>query len=143
LVQDLERDWVFDWDRVLMFEGNSGPYVQYSIVRIRKLLEQFSDLDVSLVADASLTHYDTRLMQDLIFFEDQLKQAASSYKFHGLVNYCYEMANHVNSFYSNVDKLADEQDSDLLHFRIMLLRKILGVFELSFEILALPIPTKM
>lgn len=44
LMQDRERDWVFDWDRALTFEGNSGPYVQYAIVRTKRLLEQFSDI---------------------------------------------------------------------------------------------------
>jgi arginyl-tRNA synthetase len=38
LAQDRERDWVFDWDKVLAFEGNSGPYLQYAYVRWRKIL---------------------------------------------------------------------------------------------------------
>mgnify|MGYP005653635431 FL=1 len=142
LAQDRERDIIFDWDKILAFEGNSGPYVQYSIVRIRKLLEQLSDIkDVKDTPE--LTQYDKKLVQDLLFFEAELDQAATTYKFHGLVSYCYEMANHVNSFYTNTGKLTEEKNTDLKAFRVQLLRKILSVFELSFEILALPIPNKM
>lgn len=40
LSQDRDRDWIFEWDRVLSFEGNSGPYVQYAYVRIQKMLRE-------------------------------------------------------------------------------------------------------
>ena len=111
-------------------------------MRIRKLLEQLSDIkDVKDTPE--LTQYDKKLVQDLLFFEAELDQAATTYKFHGLVSYCYEMANHVNSFYTNTGKLTEEKNTDLKAFRVQLLRKILSVFELSFEILALPIPNKM
>lgn len=39
--QDRERDWVFEWDKVLAFDGNSGPYVQYTYVRFAKMLQEF------------------------------------------------------------------------------------------------------
>ena len=101
-------------------------------------------MDVSLPSDVSdLTEYDIRLVKDLLFFENQLEKAGKMYKFHGLVNYCYEVANHINQFYTNTDRLTQEKDHHLQAFRIHLLRKILRVLEFSFEILALPIPKKM
>lgn len=43
LSQDRERDWIFEWDKVLAFEGNSGPYLQYTYVRWKKILDEIRD----------------------------------------------------------------------------------------------------
>lgn len=80
---------------------------------------------------------------DLIFFEKQLEKAKKTLKFHALVNFCYEVANHINQFYTNTNRLIDEENRDLQVVRVQLLRKIVLMMETSFQILALPIPTKM
>lgn len=117
--------------------------MQYAIVRTKKLLEQFEDIKEEPVKVCELTEYDKKLVMDLMFFENQLEKARKMFKFHALVNFCYEVANHINQFYTNTDRLIDEENRDLQVLRVQLLRKTLLLLESSFEILALPIPTKM
>ncbi len=125
LSQNRTTDITFDWDKMLSFEGNSAPYLQYTYARARSILrkadqsEQDTDSSNTETADnlsdiATKTHALIRLFPR---FSDQLIQAAEDYKPNVLSNYLYELAQKFNSFYNSVPVLrtknAEEQKQRL------------------------------
>lgn len=62
LSQDRERDWIFEWDRVLAFEGNSGPYLQYTFVRWKKILTEIGETPKASTGHSVFTSFDRDLV---------------------------------------------------------------------------------
>jgi arginyl-tRNA synthetase len=112
--QDRERDWVFEWDKVLAFEGSSGPYLQYTYVRFQKMLQEFSfDKNTEILSSSlSLTAYDKDLVLDILGFQDVLTQCSETYKFHLLIAHITTTARHLNALYVNTPKLRDSSPAE-------------------------------
>ncbi len=142
LSQDRERDVVFDWDKVLALEGNSGPYVLYALVRARKLLAELGNVPAA-PADAPLTQHDRDLARLAWRFETVLDRMAAQYKPHHLAQYAFELASAFNSFYANAGSVKNEADANLKAARANLVAMVERALAKSFEILALPVPTEM
>ena len=83
MAQDRERDWIFDWDRVLAFEGNSGPYLQYTYVRWKKILAEIPPQETK--ESIPLTPFDRDLVIDILGFNELIESCGKTYKFHLLV----------------------------------------------------------
>lgn len=76
LSQDRERDWIFEWDKVLAFEGNSGPYLQYTYVRWKKILDEIGKTGAAKNSSLGIfTPFDRDLVMDILGFNDLLESA--------------------------------------------------------------------
>lgn len=144
LSQDRERDWIFEWDKVLAFEGNSGPYLQYTYVRWKKILteiqtghEKKSETDETL-----LTVYDREVVMDILSFNELLDNCGETYKFHLTVAHLATMARHLNALYVNTPKLKDTPENER-HMRMQIIRTALEIIAFSCQILGMPLPEEM
>lgn len=144
MAQDRERDWVFEWDKVLAFEGSSGPYVQYTYVRFQKMLQEFGfDKNIeTLPSTLPLTSYDKDLVLDILGFEDVLAQCAETYKFHLLIAHITTTARHLNALYVNTPKLKDTSESER-YMRMKILSQVLTMIEYTCTIVSIPLPKEM
>lgn len=146
LAVDREKDIVFDWDKALSFEGNSGPYIQYSYVRAKNIIEKALTPDPSPLkemGDICLSEYDRACLRRLSFFDKAVQDSAAKYKPHILATYCYELASEFNAFYVHTPKILEEQDEGLRNFRLNLIEKVSETLQKGFELLAIEMPEKM
>jgi len=143
LAQDREKDVVFDWDKALSFEGNSGPYVQYSYVRAKNIVEKAGDKVPVPLVPVPLSQYDRACLRRLSFFDKAVLDSATKYKPHILATYCYELASEFNAFYVHTPKILEEQDADIRNFRLNLIQKVSETLRKGFELLAIEMPLKM
>jgi arginyl-tRNA synthetase len=148
LSQDRERDWIFEWDKVLAFEGNSGPYLQYTYVRWKKILNEVSEktqnnADTPLhIPLSTLTVYDREVVMDILSFNELLENCGESYKFHLMVAHLATMARHLNALYVNTPKLKDTPENER-HMRMQIVRTALEIIAFSCQILGMPLPEEM
>jgi arginyl-tRNA synthetase len=144
MAQDRERDWVFEWDKVLAFEGSSGPYLQYTYVRFAKMLQEFGHdkSATTLPSTLPLTSYDKELVLDILGFEDVLAQCAETYKFHLLIAHITTTARHLNALYVNTPKLRDSSPEERAT-RMQIIAQTLEMIRYSCEIVSIPLPREM
>ena len=122
LSNQASKDYVFDLDRFASFEGNTGPYIQYTVVRIRSILDKFisekgitkSELD-KFFADKKLvkcvTESERNLELVIARFSDMLDLAATEFAPHKVCAYIYEAANCFSAFYHE-NHILNEQDEE-------------------------------
>lgn len=140
---DREKDVVFDWDKALNFEGNSGPYIQYAYVRAKNIIEKAGEYNVSIHDNLNLSIYDTSCLRKLTFFEKAVVDTAAKYKPHILATYCYELASEFSSWYAHTPKVLEEPDMQLRSFRLALVARVRDTLKKGFKLLAIEMPGKM
>ncbi|MCO6545926.1 MAG: hypothetical protein J6564_08915, partial [Gilliamella sp.] len=105
-------DYVFDWDNMLSFEGNTAPYLQYAYTRVLSIFKKSNISEDSLTAKISLESDKERaLATRLIQFDETISIVASEGTPHVLCAYLYEIATLFSSFYENCPILAAEKES--------------------------------
>lgn len=145
LMQDREKDVVFDWDKALNFEGHSGPYIQYAYVRATKILDKAREagLNWSTLSPVEMSKYDRLLLMKLARFEENVRAVTEKYKPHFIAIYAYELATLFSSFYVHSPKLLEESNTELQAFRLALVAKTVETLKASFDILAIDMPKEM
>lgn len=147
LKTNLGKDVTFSFDESLSFEGNSGPYLLYTIVRCKSILNKNSDLSVTLSSTkgpasfqlSTINHQpdDLRLLRLLARYDSVIAQAADKLAPHSVCTYLHTLASEFSSYYAKVNILKTE-DVVLKQFRLWLVSKIAntlikGVNILGFE----------
>ncbi len=105
LMNDRVKDVEFDWDRVLDFEGNSGPFVQYTAVRCRSILRKAADKGVKVPTELKPSGVlkspeEIQLIAQLLYFEEVLSLAFTNFKPHLLAGYLLDLCRTFSQFYS-------------------------------------------
>jgi arginyl-tRNA synthetase len=138
------QDYVFDWDRMLSFEGNTAPYLLYVIARINSI---FKKAEVSL-SDSYLEEYfavesdnEIQLARKLIQFPIALNQTLSDLRPHFLSSYLFELAGAYNTFYNN-EKVIDP-DSSIQKRRLSLCHRTYTVLSLGLNLLGITTVERM
>ena len=139
------KDYVFDIDRFTSFEGNTGPYILYTIVRIKSILNKFYGSgktadDAVIVAAHSKSEKD--LMQTLAGFNAVMEQAFAETAPHKVCAFIYELANAFNSFYHETKIMAEEDETTQKSY-IRLLELTKSVLETCIEVLGFAAPERM
>jgi arginyl-tRNA synthetase len=134
-------DMVFDWDKMLTFEGNSAPYVQYTHARARSVLRKSGEEAPSVAKVEALTKHERTLVKLLLKFGDTVEEARREYLPHKLANYLYELCQAFNAFY-NADEIltAPEKERQL---RLMITALTADVLKTGAEILTIRVPDRM
>ena len=142
LINDRVKDIDFSWDKILDFEGNSGPYVQYSYVRCMSLLKK-TDQSVEeykgLKIQESLASEERQLIEALLEFETLLKVSFKKYKPHILAAHLLEISRVFSRFYKNC-RIIDSSQKD---FRIELVKASAKVISKGLELLNIKTPHAM
>jgi arginyl-tRNA synthetase len=112
LKYDAKKDFVFDINSSLSFEGNSGPYVLYTYARICSLLSKMQESGFKKLKEIESipTKEELDLSRMLLKYNDRLNEAIDKESVHFLVNYMTDLANHFNTIYANVKFITNEQE---------------------------------
>jgi arginyl-tRNA synthetase len=147
LSQNRAMDMVFDWKKVLTFEGNSAPYLQYTHARamsvLRKAKEEGRIADDGAVPsdDAGLTPHERALLLTLLRFDEMLTAACDDRMPHKVANYLYELAQSFNAFY-NADAILKAEEP-IRSCRLHLTSVAAHVLKTGAELLTLRVPDRM
>ena len=145
LLGDRTQNVDFNWESVLNFQGNTGPYVQYTYVRCLRLLEK-GGLDPGSPFDSQgaapfKESTEALLVKHLLGFEKAVEGAFENYKPHILATYILELCQKFNHFY-NTHRILD-QPQDILKLRLALTHSVKEALEQGLHILGVPCPKVM
>ena len=139
------KDYVFDIDRFTSFEGNTGPYILYTIVRIKSILNRYKEeggnLDVGEILPA-VNASQKNLMLELTKFGNTIENAFEEKAPHKICAYIYEVSNAFNSFYHETKILSEEDQAQKESF-LKLLGLTKDILEKSIDLLGFSAPDRM
>ncbi|OGE81749.1 MAG: arginine--tRNA ligase [Candidatus Doudnabacteria bacterium RIFCSPHIGHO2_01_FULL_43_23] len=137
-------DIIFEWDKVLNFEGNTGPYLQYTHARIQSILRKSKvKIPKTPAQDPSeKLPEELALMRDLNRFPEVVHEAAESYYPNRICDYLYTLAGDFNAFYQTVPVLK-EHDKNKLQFRLSLIYSVAQVLKNGLSLLGIEAPEEM
>lgn len=145
LSNQASKDYVFDLDRFTSFEGNTGPYILYTIVRIKSILNKYQDaggsMDCILIQKAS-NDSEKVLMLELGKFNGVMENAFEEKAPHKVCSYIYDLANAFNRFYHET-KILTEEDKKQQAAWIGLLTLTRDVLERCIDVLGFEAPERM
>ncbi len=140
LSQNRQTDIVFNWQKMLSFEGNSGPYLQYSYVRLRSILRKagkFSAFKPEFLKEKE----ELEILKELIKFPEIVKEAGEKFQINLLANYLYNLASLINTFYEKFPVLKAKKDVRLA--RLALIKAATIVLKNGLNLLGIEAPEKM
>ena len=139
------KDYIFDVDRFTSFEGNTGPYILYTIVRIKSILNRYTEEGGNLAEGkilAASNESEKNLMRVLTGFGTTVETAFGEKAPHKICAYIYEVSNAFNSFYHET-KILTEEDLNRKQSFIQLLLLTKKVLETSIDLLGFEAPDRM
>ena len=145
LSNQASKDYIFDIDRFTSFEGNTGPYILYTIVRIKSILHKYHDLGKSAegaVITSAHSESEKNLMLEISKFNAVIDGAFADTAPHKICSYIYDLANAFNSFYHET-KIMSEEDETVQKSYIRLLELTKSVLETSIDLLGFSAPERM
>ncbi|MCM1058446.1 MAG: arginine--tRNA ligase [Firmicutes bacterium] len=145
LSNQASKDYIFDLDRFTSFEGDTGPYILYTIVRIKSILAKYKEQGGStegLAMQAASNEAEKALMMSLVQFNTMMQSAAEEAAPHKVCAYIYDLANAFNHFYHET-KILGETDEAKRRGLIALLLLTRDVLEICIDVLGFSAPEKM
>lgn len=144
---DARKNMVFNPEESIDFNGNTGPFIQYTHARIRSVLRKATAQGIatdSSALDTSLTLSDkeTALIQHVADFAAVVRQAGKDYSPSTVANYCYELAKEYNQFYHDHKILGEANEAQRL-LRLVLSANVAKVLRLGMELLGIEMPERM
>ena len=141
------KDYSFDWNNVLNFEGETGPYVQYSAARAYSILEKndfyskINNIDISKFSNYEMNVDELALVKSIYKFEDILLDSAKKYEPSILARYITEVAKLFNKFYNSCP--INNQEENIKEFRLVLTYCSRLLIEIVLGLLGMDTPKKM
>lgn len=135
------KDYIFDIERFSSFEGNTGPYILYTIVRIKSIIEKYGKETEGKVLPADKGS-EKELMLVLSKYQDMIKTAVEELAPHKICAYIYDVANAFNKFYHDTKILAEEDEEKKAGY-ISLITLTKNILEQSIDLLGFEAPERM
>ena len=145
---DARKNMLFNPAESIDFNGNTGPFIQYTYARISSILRKAKEagIDLSVLNTLSnqitLSEKEITLIQKLNSFEAAVRQAGQDYSPSGIANYCYELTKEYNQFYHDFSILREE-DEQKKQFRLMLSKCVAKVLNEGMGLLGIEMPERM
>ena len=145
LSNQASKDYVFDVDRFTSFEGNTGPYILYTIVRIKSIVKKYNELNgekelFRLLPPESVS--EKKLMLELTKLNEVLEQSIAELAPHKICAYIYDLANQFNSFYHET-KILSEENKQKQEGYIALILLTQQILETCIDLLGFDAPERM
>ena len=142
---DARKNMLFNPEESIDFNGNTGPFIQYTYARIRSIMRKAAAdgmaLPAQLPADAPLNDKEIALIQKMNDFGAVIEQAATDYSPSGIANYCYELTKDFNQFYHDYSILnADTQEEKLT--RLVLANNVAKIIKNGMLLLGIEVPER-
>ena len=143
---DARKNMVFNPEESIDFNGNTGPFIQYTYARIRSILRKAQDAGIvlteALPTSVEISTKEEEIIQRLADFRGVVEAAGEDYSPSGIANYCYELVKLYNQFYHEFQILREE-DAAKRNFRLILSRNVAKVVRLGMELLGIEMPERM
>ena len=140
---DARKNMLFNPEESIDFNGNTGPFIQYTHARIRSILRKAANTSTpSLSSTPSLADKEVELIQKMSEYGAAVEQAGKDYSPSGIANYCYELTKVFNQFYHDYSIL-NEPDADKKAFRLVLARNVAKILKNGMNLLGIEVPERM
>ena len=139
---DPKKRILFNPEESVDFQGNTGPFIQYTYARIQSILRKAGDYEKGKLAGISMHEKEKELLKQLQLFPEIVQQAAAQYSPALIANYTYDLVKEFNSFYQNVTILSAESNEEK-NFRIRLAEAVGQVIKSAFGLLGIGVPDRM
>ena len=140
---DARKNMLFNPEESIDFNGNTGPFIQYTHARIRSILRKAEAEGLKPAAvQVSLAEKEVELIQKLSDFPSVVEQAGKDYSPSGIANYCYELTKEFNQFYHDYSILG-EPDPQIRQMRLMLAQCVAKVIKRGMSLLGIEVPERM
>ena len=143
---DARKNMLFNPEESIDFNGNTGPFIQYTYARIRSILRKAAAQDTllpaSLADDAPLNEKEIELIQKLNDFGTAVAQAGIDYSPSGIANYCYELTKEFNQFYHDYSILSADTEAEKIT-RLVLAKNVAKVIRNGMALLGIEVPERM
>ena len=143
---DARKNMLFNPEESIDFNGNTGPFIQYTYARIRSILRKAAyagiQLPAQLPTDVELSTKEEEIVQHIADFAAVIRQAGSEYQPAAVANYCYELVKEYNQFYHDFSILR-ETDAKKQAFRLVLSLNVAKVVRLGMGLLGIEMPERM
>ena len=139
---DPRKRILFDPKESIDFQGNTGPFIQYTYARIQSILRK-ADQDAPIDFKAIALHEkEKELIKCIMLFPEVIQNAAENHSPALVANYTYDLVKEFNSFYQNVSILGADNDNDKA-FRVALSNKVAVTVKKAFGLLGIDVPERM
>jgi arginyl-tRNA synthetase len=136
-----EDQIVFEWEKMLKLEGNTGPYIQYACTRCRGILKKAKKFEEKL-STKKLSEEEALLIKKIGEFPSTIQKIVKEMKPYHLANYLYELSTIFNNFYEKIPVLKEE-NKDVRSFRLTLVKATEKVLRLGLNLLGIDVPDFM
>ena len=143
---DARKNMLFNPEESIDFNGNTGPFIQYTYARIRSILRKAEAQNITLPDtlndDAPLNEKEIALIQKLNDFSVAVAQAGVDYSPSGIANYCYELTKEFNQFYHDYSILNADSEAEKIT-RLVLAKNVAKVIKNGMALLGIEVPERM
>ncbi len=140
---DARKNMLFNPEESIDFNGNTGPFIQYTYARIRSILRKAENNDGQCqMANGQLNEKEVELIQKMNEFPAAVEQAGKDYSPSGIANYCYELTKVFNQFYHDYSIL-NESDAEKRAVRLVLARNVAKIIRTGMSLLGIEVPERM
>ena len=143
---DARKNMLFNPEESIDFNGNTGPFIQYTYARIRSILRKAAEQGIAytgqLPAAVEISTKEEELIQHLAEFAEVVKTAGVDYSPSVIANYCYDLVKEYNQFYHDFSILREE-DAAKRDFRLVLSANVAKVVRLGMSLLGIEMPERM
>ena len=139
---DARKNMLFNPEESIDFNGNTGPFIQYTYARIRSILRKAQETPPTLNTSVMLNDKEIELIQKMNEFAGVVEQAGKDYSPSGIANYTYELTKQFNQFYHDYSILNAESE-EAKQVRLVLARNVAKVIRLAMALLGIEVPERM
>ena len=143
---DARKNMLFNPAESIDFNGNTGPFIQYTYARIRSILRKAAEAGIEVPATLptgiALSVKEEEIVQHIADFAAVVRQAGTEYQPAAVANYCYELVKEYNQFYHDFSILREE-NADLRAFRLVLSENVAKVVRTGMGLLGIEMPERM
>ena len=141
---DARKNMLFNPEESIDFNGNTGPFIQYTYARIRSILRKAENLTsrTSITGKTSLYEKEVELIQKMSEYGAAVEQAGKDYSPSGIANYCYELTKVFNQFYHDYSIL-NEPDEQKKAVRLVLAKNVAKILKNGMALLGIEVPERM
>ncbi len=139
---DARKNMLFNPEESIDFNGNTGPFIQYTYARIRSILRKAPGTPSSLSSLSTLNEKEIELIQKMSEYGAAVEQAGKDYSPSGIANYCYELTKVFNQFYHDYSIL-NEEDEQKRQVRLAIARNVGKIIKNGMALLGIEVPERM
>ena len=138
---DARKRMLFNPEESIDFNGNTGPFIQYTYARINSILNK-NKLELNMSSDIRINKKEKDLIKNILEFPKVIQEAAKSFNPSLIANYIFELVKEYNSYYQSTSILKAEADS-LVIFRVLLSKRISANIKSGMSLLGIDVPERM